>query len=289
MLRESNDTSITNDPPAVDTARQWSAEADDALSVLKHCDIMGLTQTNRKGVGLGLFKLFVAMNQKERQGAVVETTKKGEAEKRELHLINCAQQGQMVPWEEYDIVRKLSWQDAWNWTASGKSFLLKSTYDILPSSANLVGWKISEDDRCRCGQRGTMKHILTNCVLGNGNLPMSDQGCRRIRFVHPGHDSSIAPKKKAKDQRWTGTWESASDLGGERKPFLIPTVLKPDIFIWCDEKNMLELVELTVPHEDNMEAARIRKEIRSEDLVKDCKEAGWKAWQGPIEISCCVQ
>ena len=315
MLRESNNTSISNDPPAVNTARKWSAEAeaDDALAALKHRDIMGLTQTNRKGLGFGLFKPFVAMNQKERQDAVVETTKKGETEKRELHLINCAQQGQMVRWEEYAIERKLSWQEVWNWTASRMSFLLKSTYDVLPSPANLVRWKISDDDRCRCGQRGTMKHILSNWVLAlkryewrhnqvlrlildalkakiqaynDGNLPKSDQGCRRIRFVRPGHGSSITPKKKAEDQRWTGTWESASDLGGERKPFLIPTVLKPDIFIWCDEKKMLELVELTVPHEDNMEAARIRKEIRYEDLVKDCKEAGWKAWHSPIEIGC---
>ena len=316
MLRESKDTSISSNPPTVNTARKWVAETetDQALAALKHRDIMGLTQTNRKGLGFGSFKPFVNMNQKERRDAVVDTIKKGEAERWELHLINCAQQGQMTRWEHNVVERKLSWQEVWKWTASRMSFLLKSTYDVLPSPANLVRWKISDDNLCRCGKRGTMKHILSNCGFAlkryewrhnqvlriildalktkiqqynDGNLPKIDYGRRKIRFVRPGHGtSSTSSSKTVEDKRWTGTWEIASDLGGERKPFVIPTALKPDIFIWCDEKKMLELVELTVPHEDNIEAARARKNKRYDQLVDDCKKAGWTAWHNPIEVGC---
>ena len=45
------------------------------------------------------------------------------------------------------------------------SFLLRSTYDVLPSPVNLVRWKLQEVDWCRCGKLGTMKHILWNCHL----------------------------------------------------------------------------------------------------------------------------
>ena len=36
---------------------------------------------------------------------------------------------------------------------------------VLPSPVNLVRWKVQEDDKCRCGKRGTMKHILSNCHM----------------------------------------------------------------------------------------------------------------------------
>ena len=193
-------------------------------------------------------------------------------------------------------------------------FLLQSTYDVLPSPSNLVRWKISDEDRCRCGQLGTMRHILSNCGLAlrryewrhnqvlrilysalktkiqcynDGNIPKVDQGCGRIRFVRPGHGiSSTSSRRKVEDPRWQGGWETAADLTGEKKAFPIPTTKRPDIFLWIREKKMIELVELTVPYEENMEAARIRKDERYEKLVDDCCDAGWTAWHSPVEIGC---
>ena len=49
---------------------------------------------------------------------------------------------------------------------ASQSFLLKSTYDMLPTPANLVRWKISEDDKCECGKVGTLRHILSACPIG---------------------------------------------------------------------------------------------------------------------------
>ena len=86
---------------------------------------------------------------------------------------------------------------------------------------------------------------------------------------------------------WYGKWELASDLNGARRPFpIIPTIQKPDIFLWNYEEKMLELVELTVPFEANIDEACERKTVRYEDLVKDCCFEGWKTWHSPIEVGC---
>ena len=49
---------------------------------------------------------------------------------------------------------------------------------------------------------------------------------------------------------------------------------------------MLEIVELTVPFEDNIEDARERKIKRYEKLTERCKEEGWKAQHYTIEVGC---
>ena len=50
MLRDSSDPEIRSNPPEVKTARKWKAEeADSAISVLNHRDIVGSVQTDRNG------------------------------------------------------------------------------------------------------------------------------------------------------------------------------------------------------------------------------------------------
>ena len=52
-----------------------------------------------------------------------------------------------------------------------------------------------------------------------------------------------------------------------------PPPMKPDIVVWCTERKVVYLVELTVPPEDNIEAASIRKNDRYELLIEECEEA----------------
>ena len=75
--------------------------------------------------------------------------RKMEAEGREVHLIQCAQQGQVTRWEEHVVERKIGWSDIWEQNTSRLSFLLRSTYDVLPSPVNLVKWKVQEVDKSR--------------------------------------------------------------------------------------------------------------------------------------------
>ena len=49
---------------------------------------------------------------------------------------------------------------------------------------------------------------------------------------------------------------------------------------------MVKLIELTVPHEDNMDAVRAQKIDRYMNLLDDFEDAGWKAIHFPIEVGC---
>ena len=83
-----------------------------------------------------------------------------------------------------------------------------------------------------------------------------------------------------------GTWEVAADLKGCERFFPVPTTKKPDLVIWSEEEKEMHLVELTVPHEDNISSAYERKENCYEALVGECEEAGWKTMHFPVEVGC---
>ena len=46
------------------------------------------------------------------------------------------------------------------------SFLIKSTYDVPLSQANLIRWSVATDEKCKCGEYGTLRHVLSGCKLG---------------------------------------------------------------------------------------------------------------------------
>lgn len=316
MLKESRDNKIRENPPVVRTARKWVAEeeVEKALLNLEHRDIVGSAQNDRSGLGVNKFKPFSTMTRRERRRAVGDEVKDKEAERREVHLIQCCQQGQMTRWVENVVERKISWNEIWKWTTSRLSFLIRATYDVLPSPVNLVRWKIQDDDKCKCGKVGTMKHILSNCRLNldrytwrhnevlrilyrelnkvveeinDGKKPQRTVSKRKIVFVRPGQKSYYQRKEKSvNDEKWNGVWEVSADLDDCRKVFPIPTSKKPDIFLWCTEAKVLHLVELTVPHEDNIDAAKDRKDKRYSELLNECEEAGWTADHFSIEVGC---
>ena len=241
MLRYSNDGAIRENPPEVRSGRKWKAEdaTDDAISVLQHADIVGAVQESRTGFGLNAFKPFCMSSKKEKKDAVVKEIKKQEADSRYLHLVQCAQQGQCLKWNDHVVQRKLTWKEVWAWQPARTSFLIKSTYDVLPSPANLVRWKISDDTTCKCGKKATMKHILSNCTfalerytwrhnqvlsvlskafaekilqINEGRLPKVEK--KKVEFHREGRRGQFIPKKKAwnVDGRWKGSgkWEQIS-------------------------------------------------------------------------------
>ena len=219
----------------------------------------------------------------------------------------------MTKWEEHVVERKIGWSDIWEWNTSRLSFLLRSTYDVLPSPVNLVRLKVQEVDKCRCGKLGTMKHFLSNCHLalnrytwrhnevlkvltektkkqveeGKYDPKPLKQGLGKIEFVPQG--GKVPDREKANKtivSQSTVTWEVAADLKGCERFFPIPTTKKPDLVIRSEEEKEVHLVELTVPHEDNISSAHERKENRYEALMRECEEAGWKAMHFPVEVGC---
>ena len=115
MLRYSKDDKISENPPEVRTFRKWNAEDEvsEAISRLRHQDIIGSTQTVRSGLGVTQFNPFSQSNAKERHDAVVKGVRQIEQESRHIHLIRCSQQGQCLRWKERVIERRLNWKEIW--------------------------------------------------------------------------------------------------------------------------------------------------------------------------------
>ena len=137
MLKESRDTAIHDNPPEVKTGKKWKAEeeVEQAISALEHRDIVGATQCDRNGLGMKPFKPFPSMFRGERRSVVWNEIKSMESERRELHLIQCSQQGQMTRWVENVIERKIGWTEIWKWSTSRLSFLLRAAYDVIAISS----------------------------------------------------------------------------------------------------------------------------------------------------------
>ena len=310
MLRYSKDQCIREDPPEVRTGKRWAAEqeVDEAEAALRHKDIVGAVQSGRQGVGVNSFKPFCTSSDKERRDAVVAEVRRQEQEKGRLHLVGCAQQGQCLDWQEVVVERKLSWKEIWRWEPARTSFLVKSTYDVLPSAANLVRWGITDDEKCKCGQYGSLRHTLSNCDLGlkggrykwrhdqvlrviskaleekidkinSGKVPQKEV-LKEVRFHPEGGaypEGGGSGRVKRKDKRWEGKWRIATDIDQLLVFPIVATLQRPDIVIWNEERKIVHLLELTVPWESNMDDAEERKEERYEGLVDTCVEQGWTA------------
>ena len=115
MLRKSRDQEISDKSPEVKTVRKWKAEdaTDEIISSLEHGDIVGPAQTDRSGLGNGDFRPFKKMSQRDRRAAAAGQVRKIEAERREVHLIQCAQQGRVTMWDEHVVERKIGWSEIW--------------------------------------------------------------------------------------------------------------------------------------------------------------------------------
>ena len=328
MLRDSRDQQIRDNPPEVRSARKWKAEeaTDECISILKHRDIVGSAQKSddRSGLGTKQFKPFSTMSPREKRAATTTCVSTLEAEKREVKLVECAQQGQLLKWQEEVVERKIGWKEIWEWSTSRISFLVRATYDVLPSPANLVRWKVQENDTCRCGKKATMKHILSNCLPAmkrytwrhnevlkvlfevaseqvvksqynvetrrlpckmNVTTPGGSKVIPGIQFVKQG---GLVPSRKNEEVSTVvqAGWEVAADLPGCDALFPIPTTRRPDLVVWHEEEKMVHLVELTVPHEDNLQDAHHRKLSRYKELVEECEEMGWKTAHYPVEVGC---
>ena len=181
---------------------------------------------------------------------------------------------------------------------------MKSTYDMLPSPANLLRWEVPEEDKCQCGQYGTMRHILSACPLGlkdrctwrhnqvirvivdametkvneinQGRLPMKE--CQGKVVFHQKEKKSVTqppPKKQMVDERWQGSWKMAADLDSSLVFPIVTTSQRPDIVVWSDDARRVILLELTVIWEENFGDADDWKAKRYEELVNACSEGGW--------------
>ena len=75
-------------------------------------------------------------------------------------------------------------------------------------------------------------------------------------------------------------WEVAADLKGWERFSPVPATKKPDLAIWNEEEKEVHLVELTVPHEDNINSAHERKDTAMRLLLKNVRR------HFPVKVRC---
>lgn len=135
------------------------------LGKVKHADVVCATQEWRAGIGLRNFWTFRKSTVKGMKEAMFYEVEKGE-EIRTIRLVQCSQRGHFLKWLEYVVSNRIVWMEVWAWQQERLSSVIKSIFDVLHSSANLVQWNIQTTFKSRCVGKATERHILSSCRLG---------------------------------------------------------------------------------------------------------------------------
>ncbi|XP_052240804.1 uncharacterized protein LOC127851227 [Dreissena polymorpha] len=310
-LRDSSDMSIRNAGIEVRTGRRWSASnaVEQAESRLRHQDIVGTSCQGRQGLGLNTRQPWSSATTVQRRELVQSEIRKEEEEIRKVKAVQMGSQGSWTKWQTTG--RKLSWTDIWKYQFFQLQFLIRAVYDVLPTPANLQRWGLIKTAECTlCGGRATLDHILSSCkeALAQGRYRWRhDQVLREVADTLERHKKKARVHAGAKHINFvpagtvmkgtkgghpsildgTNDWELRADLMKQLQfPDIVHTTLRPDIVMVSGKTKKIILVELTVPWEERCTQAHERKKAKYEDLVQECREAGWRAWNYPIEVGC---
>ena len=178
------------------------------------------------------------------------------------HIQTLMQQG------KYLEMTKLQGSDAtwqsfiFNLPKGTMKWLLNSSINTLPNKTNLKLWGKIVNDKCSCGQRQTLNHVLSCCVVS------LEQG--RFTFRH---DNVLYYISKCLDKK---RYKCFLDLDGQRTeaggtipPSLAVTLKKPDIVIVDQKTKSAHIFELTVPGETRLETAHKLKTESFSHFVTD--------------------
>ncbi|XP_035658193.1 uncharacterized protein LOC118403564 [Branchiostoma floridae] len=286
----------------INTGKKWNATSSisQAISRQQHKDLVGSVQVGRTGFDWGKKdQRWKSANPNERRQLLIQEVRRMEEERRRVVAVGQRQQGAWLNWEGA-VERRLSWSDLWSMQNARLSFLLRSVYDVLPSPYNLTRWYKNEESCQLCGRaQADLKHILSNCNIAlqqgrytwrhNKVLRLIAVMLEEVRKKAKGATARIQPiqfvregqKPKAADSNSIhigggplsrGQWEMAVDLDRQlRFPSVIcDTQLRPDMVLWSVDQRSVLIIELTIPWEENIEAAYERKKLKYEELANQC-------------------
>ncbi|KAL7395412.1 hypothetical protein ABVT39_016252 [Epinephelus coioides] len=112
-LRDSPDPAVQNAKAHVCTGRKWDAAkaVDQAITRLKHLEVVGFQQQGRAGFGWGPTpKMWSKASRKERKDLVISEVVKIEEESYKIKAVSQQQQGRWMTWEAV-VNRTISWAD----------------------------------------------------------------------------------------------------------------------------------------------------------------------------------
>ena len=316
MLETSKDEVVREVQPTLKTGRKWKVleAVDDARENLRLKEVLGHTQVGRQGLGSSKMQWWSKAQGKERRDMVIQEIRSTEDNRRYQKAVQQSQQGQWTSWSE-SLQRSLTWNDVWHMAPLRLSFIIRSTYDLLPSKANLVKWGKEEDPSCPlCQKRQSMEHVLSSCKvsLADGrytwrhNRVLQELALTIFANLEPETSNVTAPAKvfytEGGKRRWIGRkqgpctnenllgsatdWELAADLPDWRNypPILKETGLRPDIVLWSESSAKMFLIELTVPYENRLEEQHQFKMAKYQDLAKELQSKGYSTKVMPVEV-----
>ena len=222
-------------------------------------------------------------------------------------------QGQWTRWMNY-VQQDFSWASLMAMPANLTSFCLASTYDTLPSPANLKRWRITTETMCTLCSKDvcTTTHILEACKVSlqqgrytfrhdtvlrgviqvvktfilniKDTVPTSPKSS--IKFFRKG---TKVPRKRTPP---VGILHHASDwilLADLKKTYCFPvhiafTQLRPDITIFSNSLRKVILIELTCPCEENMESWHGTKIDKYSALKTIIESKGWCVELFAVEV-----
>ena len=318
-LTDSQDELIQAAAPRLATGRKWipSEAVQQAKSALRHGDIVGQVQHGRGGFGLGTSRpTWHKATPTQRRKLVVAQVRQQEEADRCATAVAQSKQGQWTTWENLEH-RKLTWKDLWEMEGSQISFIIRATYDVLPTPKNLNQW-LGEDPSCAlCQTPATLNHILTGCKtsLSQGRYTWRhNQVLRQLAItleerrttnnalppLMPGHPNTtvfiragqLPTKPSARVEvsllDSARDWRMQVDLDQKLlfPPEILTTSLRPDLVMWSSSRKVVLIIELTVPWEAAVGEAYERKQLKYADIAAEAEQRGWRARVLPVEVGC---
>ena len=300
MLKYSPDDVIHQVQPEVRTGTKWSAAkaVEEAEASLQIKEVIGATQTGRAGLGSTPHRWFSCEDCGGHRNMVITELNMIAEEKRVATAAGQAKQCAWINWEGAEA-RKQSWSSLMTMEPLTSSFLLRPTYNFLPTPATHKQWSFTADDTCAMckSARGTMWNVFSSSGSSlqiytwhhNWVLPtlaeLTETQCRVankqptpcISFLQEG-DAPPRRVSKPQGQKFHAPakdWKMAADqIEALHFPHhIVHTQERPDIVIWSDTVKHVAIIELTVPWEGNMEEAFERKKLQACQVI-------------PIEVGC---
>lgn len=321
MLTESKDLMVSKNAPVITAGRKWrpARAVEEAVSALKHADIVGHVQHGRGGLGLTAHRpAWSKASASERRRMIVDEVKNQEEGVRRAKMVALGKQGKWTKWDNVEG-RKMNWKDLWSMEAKRLSFIIRATYDVLPTPMNLQQWR-GEDPGCTlCSKPASLRHILTGCNVSlaqgrytwrhnqvlkelaatlenrrttvNSATPARLNILPAVTFVREGgaktNRSALTSTEHCRLHS-ASDWKMLADVGQRLvfPPEIAATTLRPDLVLWSPSAKRVFIIELTVPWEESVEEAYERKHLRYADLAAEAQQRGWRTEVRPVEVGC---
>ena len=284
-------------------------------------------QSTRLGLGYNSISKFRDCPLKMKRKMVAEHCKRGEAHKRKIKLLALARNSDYVKWDE-DMAANRDWtSQIFGMSPKLLAFTLNAQANTLPSPSNLRRWgfHVSTHHCVLCGKLGvTAKHTLSHCpvALKDGRYTWRHNNVLRtlypdlVGLLNAANRSPVTSRppswsqafvragEKPQSRKTTQTTTTFLDMANDwvllvddvpqRTVFPLCTGIdtdkRPDIMIYSKSAKIITWGELTVPLEENMNAASTRKRNRYSvskeklSLADQCRRNGWTVQDFTFEV-----